>query len=94
MRKAAARTREALIEALGAAISAVTSQDALSFFEHCYRRLVQLLRNALSEPSRKSKEASPSAMVEFPRYHEHVFITHAPERFSGGSSQYGTDDAL
>jgi transposase len=44
LRKAAARTREALIEALGAAISAVSSTDALGFFEHCgYRRLVQLL---------------------------------------------------
>jgi transposase len=35
LRKAAARTCEALIEALGAAISAVNSTDALSFFEHC-----------------------------------------------------------
>ncbi len=44
LRKAAARTREALIEALGAAISAVSSKDALGFFEHCgYRRSVQLL---------------------------------------------------
>jgi len=44
VRKAAARSREALIEALGAAISAVGSTDALGFFEHCgYRRLVQLL---------------------------------------------------
>lgn len=44
LRKAEARTREALIEALGAAISAVSSADALGFFEHCgYRRRVQLL---------------------------------------------------
>ena len=44
LRRAAARTREALIEALGAAISAVSSADALGFFEHCgYRRRVQLL---------------------------------------------------
>jgi transposase len=44
LRRAAARTRETLIEALGAAISAVTSEDALRFFEHCgYRRSVQLL---------------------------------------------------
>ncbi len=44
LRKAAARTREALIEALGAAISALSSTDALSFFEHCgYRYPVQLL---------------------------------------------------
>ncbi len=44
LRKAQARTREALIEALGEAISAVSSADALGFFEHCgYRRPVQLL---------------------------------------------------
>ena len=44
LRKAAARTKEALIEALGAAIAAVTAEDAWGFFEHCgYRRLGQLL---------------------------------------------------
>ena len=34
LRKAQARTREALIEALGAAISAVSARDACGFFEH------------------------------------------------------------
>ena len=34
LRKAQARTREALIEALGVAISAVTTRDAHGFFEH------------------------------------------------------------
>jgi len=34
LRKAQARSREALIEALGVAISAVTPRDALGFFEH------------------------------------------------------------
>ena len=44
LRRAQARTREALIEALGRAISAVTAQDARGFFEHCgYRPAVQLL---------------------------------------------------
>jgi transposase len=44
LRKAEARTREALIEALGGAISAVTAQDAGGFFKHCgYRLLDQLL---------------------------------------------------
>jgi transposase len=44
LRKAQARTKEALIEALGAAISAVTAEDAGGFFEHCgYRRVGQLL---------------------------------------------------
>jgi hypothetical protein len=35
LRKAEARSREALVGAMGAAISAVTAQDARSFFEHC-----------------------------------------------------------
>jgi transposase len=44
LRKAGARGREALVEALGAALDAVTAQDALGFFEHCgYRRSVQPL---------------------------------------------------
>jgi transposase len=48
LRKAQARTREALIEALGVAISAVTPRDALGFFEHgAYHLPVQLLWNTL-----------------------------------------------
>lgn len=44
LRKAGARTREALIEALGVAISAVTARDARGFFEHSgYCLPVQLL---------------------------------------------------
>jgi transposase len=44
LRKAASRTRKALIEAIGAAISAVTATDARGFFEHCgYSMLVQSL---------------------------------------------------
>ena len=44
LRKAQARTREALIEALGVAISAVNARDARGFFEHGgYRLPVQLL---------------------------------------------------
>ena len=44
LRKAEARTREALVEAMGKAISAVSAQDARGFFEHCgYRPRVQLL---------------------------------------------------
>jgi transposase len=39
LRKAAARTREALVEAMGAALSAVTAGDARGFFEHAgYRQ--------------------------------------------------------
>ncbi len=34
LRKTGARTREALIEALGVAISAITARDARGFFEH------------------------------------------------------------
>ncbi len=44
LRKAQARTRQALIEALGAAISATTAEDARGFFEHgSYRLPVHLL---------------------------------------------------
>ena len=44
LRKVEARTREALIEAMGAAISAVMARQARGFFEHCgYRRVGQLL---------------------------------------------------
>ena len=44
LRRAQARTKEALIEAMGVAISAVTGEDARGFFEHCgYRRVGQLL---------------------------------------------------
>ena len=44
VRKAEARSREALLEAIGKAISALSAQDAYGFFEHCgYRMLVQSL---------------------------------------------------
>ena len=39
-RKAEARTREALIEAMGWALSAVSARDARGFFDHCGYRLV------------------------------------------------------
>jgi transposase len=43
LRKAEARSREALLEAIGTAISAITDQDTRGFFEHCgYRALVQM----------------------------------------------------
>jgi transposase len=43
LRKAEARSREALLETIGAAISAVNDRDARGFFEHCgYRTTVQL----------------------------------------------------
>jgi transposase len=44
VRKAGARTREALIEAIGRALEAVTAKDANGFFEHRgYRAAAQLL---------------------------------------------------
>jgi len=44
LRKAEARTREALVGAMGVAISAVTARDAWGFFEHCgYGSMVQPL---------------------------------------------------
>ncbi len=48
LRRAGARTREALIEAMGRALEAVTASDARSFFEHRgYRAKAHLLRQAL-----------------------------------------------
>jgi transposase len=42
IRKAEARSREALLEAIGSAISALSAKDARGFFEHCgYRAVVQ-----------------------------------------------------
>ncbi len=44
LRKAGARVREVLVEAIGEALSEVTQEDARAFFEHCgYREAVQLL---------------------------------------------------
>ncbi len=44
VRKAEARTKEALVEAIGLALSAVSSRDARAFFEHCgYSMPVQSL---------------------------------------------------
>jgi transposase len=44
VRKAEARTREALVEAIGRGISMVTAEDAQGFFDHCgYTTPVQLL---------------------------------------------------
>jgi len=44
VREAEARTREALIEVIGSALSAVTTEDIRGFFEHCgYRMSVQSL---------------------------------------------------
>jgi len=44
LRRAGARTREALIEAMGRALEVVTARDAWGFFEHCgYRTTAQLL---------------------------------------------------
>jgi transposase len=44
MRKAEARTRESLIEAMGLALSAVSTRDVRGFFGHCgYRSMDQPL---------------------------------------------------
>ncbi len=39
LRRAEARTRETLVEAVGAALEAVRAQDARGFFSHCSYRL-------------------------------------------------------
>lgn len=44
LRKAAARSKETLVEAIAVALSAITAEDARSFFEHAgYRPIGQLL---------------------------------------------------
>lgn len=44
LRKAGARVREALVEAIGMALSEVSEADARAFIEHCgYREVVQSL---------------------------------------------------
>ncbi len=44
LRRAAARSREALVETIGAALDAISAQDAHGFFGHCgYRTPVQPL---------------------------------------------------
>jgi transposase len=44
LRKAAARSKEALVEAIGQALSAITPEDALGYFEHAgYHPTAQLL---------------------------------------------------
>jgi transposase len=44
VRQAGARTREALVEVLGEALSAISAQDARGYFEHSgYRPQAQLL---------------------------------------------------
>ncbi len=44
LRKGAARSKEALVEAIGAALSAVTASDAWGFFEHAGYHPVSQLR--------------------------------------------------
>jgi len=49
LRKASPRSKEALVEAIGAALSAVSAADARGFFEHAgYRPTAHLLSNVLS----------------------------------------------
>ena len=44
MRRAEARTREGLVEAMGRALEAVSARDARGFFGHCgYSSMDQLL---------------------------------------------------
>jgi transposase len=44
LRRVGARTKDALVDALGEALSAISAQDARGYFEHaCYRLRAQLL---------------------------------------------------
>jgi transposase len=48
LRAATARSREALIEAIGVALEAISAEDARGFFGHCgYRASAQSLRQVL-----------------------------------------------
>ena len=48
LRKIAARTKEALVEAMGAALDAVSAEDARGFFAHCgYHAPAQQLSKTL-----------------------------------------------
>jgi hypothetical protein len=48
LRRASARSREVLIDAIGRALCAIRSQDACSYFEHVgYHSIAQLQRNTL-----------------------------------------------
>ena len=52
--KVEARTREALVEAIGMALSAVSARDARGFFEHRgYRAAVQLFDHRCKGETRK-----------------------------------------
>ncbi len=44
LRRIGARTRKGLVEAMGRAICAVTTRNALGFFEHCGYRIEQVNR--------------------------------------------------
>ena len=61
LRNAQARSREALIEAMGRALDAITPQDARGFFEHCgYCLLYQRCDRRCKEPFSTSTARSPS----------------------------------
>ena len=50
LRRAEARSRESLVDAIGRALSAITARDARSFFEHCgYHASTQTITAALRD---------------------------------------------
>ena len=50
LRKAAARSKEALIEAIAAALNAISAEDIRGYFQHAgYRLAGQLLSNVLQK---------------------------------------------
>ena len=50
LRRAEARSRGSLVNAIGRALSAITTRDARGFFEHCgYRASTQTMTDALRD---------------------------------------------
>jgi hypothetical protein len=59
LRRADARTREALVEAMDRTLDALVARDARAFFEHCGNRLsAPSIRQALYKVHRKTDAAS------------------------------------
>jgi hypothetical protein len=57
LRKAAGRAKEALVEAIGAALSEISARDARGFFEHAgYRPTAHLLWNVLNNPEPRNDD--------------------------------------
>jgi hypothetical protein len=71
LREASARTREALVEAMGAALSAISARDALGFFEHAGYRLAGHYRETRCEHGFFEGVCAPARRPHIPATHPH-----------------------